>query len=175
MKKKVIIVDFDDTLFFTERCTSAGSKEVVGRAMSKAAIRKLEPGIKGRVYDLSSSKYSHLSRPNRKLIRILSRSKDSDIVVLTARTERSRRPTVALLKKHKVPFDRAIFRENRLADTSDEIWKIGKINRFAGRYREIDFYEDKPENIAHFKHGLAHECKSTFILVEADGTHRRVV
>lgn len=176
MASKIIVVDFDDTLFFTNECSRAACMEVLGKPLPKALVRKLKPrSLKHKVYDLAVSKYGHLARPNTKLIRILSKSDRADVVVLTARLARARRHTMMLLNKHGVRYSRVIFRPNRLVDSKDEEWKLGKLNGFARKYKEIDVYEDKIDNINCFKRGLKHGGKSRFVLVEADGRHREVV
>ena len=107
------------------------------------------------------------------MIKILLRewSSSTTIFILTARALSAREVTLELLKKYKIPFHMVIFRENHLMDTEDEEWKLGKINEFAEKYKNIIFYEDKPDNIAYFRKGIKGSSEHRFILVGEDGTH----
>jgi hypothetical protein len=168
-KKSAAIVDFDDTLFFVRRCIETASIEVIGHRLSRAQVRKLMPKeLRGRVYDVAFSKYSDLSVPNRELIGMLSKWKDSgiSILILTARPEKTKRETMMLLRKYRVPFHRIIFRDNELAYGRDEEWKLGKLKGIADKYDSVTIYEDKHDNIAYFRHGVANPEKFRFVEVK---------
>ena len=168
-KKSVAIVDFDDTLFFVRRCVEAASIEVIGHRLSRSQLRKLRPKeLRGRTYDVAFSKYADLSVPNSELIGMLSKWKDSgiSILILTARPAKIKRETMMLLRKYRVPFHRIIFRENELAYGRDEEWKLGKLNGLADKYDSVTVYEDKRDNIAYFRHGVANPEKFRFVEVK---------
>lgn len=168
-KKSIAIVDFDDTLFFGRRCIEAASMEVMGHKLSRSQVRKIRPKeLRGRVYDVAISKYSDLYIPNTELIGTLMKRKNSGsyILILTARPTKTKRETMKLLRKHKVPFHKIIFRDNKLIYVKDEEWKLGMLNSIAGKYDSVTIYEDKRDNIEYFKHGVADPKKFRFVEVK---------
>ena len=57
MDGRAIVVDFDDTLFFTQKSKEAASMEVLGKKLSKQEIRALEPKeLKSQIYELGATK-----------------------------------------------------------------------------------------------------------------------
>ena len=168
-KGRIVVVDFDDTLFFVKECIGAASLELLGRRLSRSQLRELRPKeMKWKIYDLAFLKYSSLSKPNRRMINILSRERDAGtyILILTARPEKTKKETMALLRKYKVRFNSIKLRENGLAHSSDEEWKLGRINGLAERYGDITIYEDKRDNISYFKHGVLYPEKFRFVHVK---------
>lgn len=145
----LLLVDLDDTLFFTGRCVELAGEDVMGKRMKKEEIRKLPENTKERIYKIAQSKYDKYTRLNKKLNKILARIDDSDIFILTARTKKTKGFTERLLERNNVKFDRIIFRDNYRI--KDEVWKLKLVNRFSKLYQKITLYEDKFDNINYIR------------------------
>ncbi len=148
---KLILLDFDDTLFFTHGAVRKAAEELLGRRnLSKRQIRKLPRPVKSKVYALAFSKYKHESKPNGLLLNRLRRSrKGYDVIVLTARLKNRHGDTLDLIKKHGVRI-RGIDARRDLA-LPDEEWKLRKIKHYLKKYRALEFYEDKKDNIDYIR------------------------
>lgn len=150
-KGKLVVLDFDDTLFFTQGSVTKATKELLNRTdLSKAQVRKLPKKTKSAVYELAYSKYKHHSKPNMKLVKFLEKSrKDWKIIVLTARGRTLHADTLSLIKKHKIRISGFYSRADIAG--ADEVWKLGRVKAYAKRYTEVELYEDKRENIEYIK------------------------
>ncbi|EZQ11542.1 hypothetical protein CM19_00810 [Candidatus Acidianus copahuensis] len=84
---KILLVDYDNTLFDTNRCVEASAKELWKIDVKGEDVRKINREGKSAVYSLAYTKYSHLAIPNQHMINFVKeRIKEGDIVfVLTAR------------------------------------------------------------------------------------------
>jgi hypothetical protein len=151
---KLIVLDFDETLFFTSGSLKRATMEIMGRSdLSKYQIRKLPREVKGPIYELAYSKYKQHSRPNEQLISHLNNSrKGYRIMVLSARGRNLRGHTLSLIKKHAIRIDGSSFRKDVASE--DEEWKLQMLKRLAGRYALIELYEDKKDNIDYIKRHL---------------------
>lgn len=150
-KGKLIVLDFDDTLFFTHGAIKGATKELFNRSdMGKEAVRKLPIKTKTRIYELAYSKYKHESRPNLQLLSHLKTSKKGyKIIVLTARSRKLNRHTTSLIKKHKIKISGFYSRAD--ITEKDEEWKLKRLKQYAKKYALVEFYEDKKENIDYIK------------------------
>ncbi len=153
-KDELIVVDFDGTLFFTEKCMRLAAKDVLHKDMTYKQIRALPVKIKSGVYDVAFTKYNHHSILNTKLHRILESSKKSEKMILTARKNNTDTHIKGLLKKHKVKVDRLLSRKPQEMHLDDEVWKADILSNIVGKYKRIELYEDKMENIEHIRKHL---------------------
>lgn len=151
--RRAAVVDFDNTLFFTDECTIMASKYLYGRRMPIEEIRSLSKPEKYRIYRLGFEKYHKKSRPNTLMIRKLKKS-DAELILLTARTKEDSKTIMSLIASSGLEFDRLIFRPKKYLSVHDEEWKLGELNKISKKYDEIEFYEDKIENILHAKNDL---------------------
>ncbi|MDE1805096.1 MAG: hypothetical protein KGH59_04945, partial [Candidatus Micrarchaeota archaeon] len=62
-EKELILVDFDNTLFFTDKTAILASKELLGLKLTGTMVRMLPREIKSKVYELGYSKYRDHSVP----------------------------------------------------------------------------------------------------------------
>ncbi|MDG7045516.1 MAG: hypothetical protein JRN32_01705 [Nitrososphaerota archaeon] len=69
--QRLMVVDFDNTLFFTDVCIKKASKEIVGRALGAKQVRKLDKKEKRLILNAAFSKYWKDSIPNRKMLKLL--------------------------------------------------------------------------------------------------------
>ena len=146
-KEKIVFVDFDDTLFFTRHTVEEAAKIMLGKELLKEEVRKLPKSIKSKIYDKAFNELYHKATPNFKLIETLKeyKHKGYTIIILTARSEKSKKITEYLLSKYNVPYDRIIVRKD--ISIKDEEWKLEVINSFNAS--EVILFEDKMENIEH--------------------------
>lgn len=164
MRDKAIVADFDNTVFFTDRCVRFACKEIFGKVMSKKLVRALPRNTKIKLYYLAHSKYDRYSKPNERMIKLLSKEDEKEKIILTARFLDLKSKTFNLLKKRKVNFDKVIFRELKYRKTKDEEWKRRKLRELAKKYNEINFYEDKLDNIDYIKDRLTSKNLSLFLV-----------
>ncbi len=164
MQDKAIVVDFDNTVFFTDKCVRFASKEEFDKVRSKKWIRALPRSAKIKLYYLAYSKYDRYAKPNKRVISLLSNEDRMDKIILTARFLALKNKTLILLKKGKVNFDKIIFREFKYRKIKDEEWKRRKLKELTKKYKKIDFYEDKSDNISYIMDDLGSR-KINFFLV----------
>lgn len=152
--KRLVVLDFDETLFFTSVAIKRATKRLLGRKdLSITEIRKLPRDLKIKIYRLAYSRYRDHSIPNTKLLAHLSKyQKDYRRVILTARGEDLRNHTISLVKKHKIKIDGYHFRKD--LSHKDEDWKLQKLKKFVKRYPIVELYEDKKENIDYIKNNI---------------------
>jgi len=157
IKKKLIILDFDDTLFFTHGAVRKAAEELLGnKNLSKKQVRKLPTPTKTRVYSLAYSKYKHESKPNNLLLEHLRKSrKGYDIIVLTARLKSQHNNTLSLIEKHNIKIQGIQTRQDLAVQ--DEEWKLQKIKYYLKKYPRLELYEDKRENIVYIKNKVNSE------------------
>ncbi|BFI76683.1 hypothetical protein [Sulfurisphaera ohwakuensis] len=146
---KILLVDYDNTLFNTNECVKASAKELWGIEADSEEIRKIKREGKSAVYSLAYTKYSHLAKPNLKMINyIKDRIKEGDLVfVLTARHCSVRPYADFSLLSHGVIVSGIICRNDEEMRLKDEEWKAKIISLFKG---EIEVYDDKEENLIYF-------------------------
>lgn len=154
MAKDLILIDFDNTLFFTDKAIERASKEILRKKLDGKMIRKLPREIKSKIYGLAFSKHRDHSIPNTKLMNRIAKKTDARIVILTARSKVVHRHVVHLLRKNGMTIPDIIYRKKSEFSIPDEEWKKRKITEFSKRYNRIDLYEDKIDNIKYIKSGL---------------------
>jgi hypothetical protein len=150
---RAAVVDFDNTLFFTDECTIMASKDIYGRLMSIKEIRSLPKPEKHRIYRLGFDKYHKKSRPNLPMINKLKKS-SATLILLTARSKDDSETITSLIASSGLEFNRLIFRPKKYLIGHDEEWKLGELGKISQKYEEIEFYEDKIENIMHAKKNI---------------------
>lgn len=148
VSSKVVLIDFDNTLFFTEKSIKLAAKEVLGKGLSGPTVRKLDKKIKHRIYELTHSKYYDSAEINDAMVFRLSKRQDYRVVVLTARHSTVQAYTIKSLKNSNIRYDRLLSRNGKAKEMRDEDWKLEVVKRYAKRYDIIEFYDDKPENAA---------------------------
>ncbi len=173
---RLLVVDFDNTLFFTDSCNALASKELFGRCMSLHEIRALPKPEKNKVYRLTFSKYMHMCKPNRRLIRRLSKEHDAVIIVLTGQSREGMPVMQRLLECNGVNYDRLVMRLKSELRKKDERWKLERIQRLAKGYVSVELYEDKADNIAYILGGVKRNRVSAFLVTPrgikpSDGLH----
>jgi len=166
-KSGLVVLDFDDTLFFTQQSLKLATKQLLKRTdLNKAAIRKMPNALKGRIYTLAYSKYKDYSKPNLALIKRLERlRKENAIIVLTARGPKLISHTRYLIDKHSIDLDGIYHRKN--VNGMDEAWKMGQLKKYSKRYKTISLYEDKMENIAFIRAGLSSKKISYYLVTKS--------
>ncbi|BCU70862.1 hypothetical protein [Stygiolobus caldivivus] len=149
MPFKVLLVDFDNTLFNTDPCVEQASLELWGERLSGEEIRKSKRNGKSAVYSLAYTKYHYLAKPNLPLIEYLKeRIKQGDkVFVLTARHCSVRNYVDMSLLSHGLIVNGVICRTDDEMKMRDEEWKAQMISVFKG---EIEVYDDKEENLKYF-------------------------
>ncbi|MDE1873811.1 MAG: hypothetical protein KGI04_01680 [Candidatus Micrarchaeota archaeon] len=165
-KSDALLVDFDDTLFFTGGALPLATKDVLGKRMARDEIRRLDRKTKHRIYEVAQTKYTGMSVPNRLMIWKLRRVKNAEIVVMTARSAKLRGYTVRLLKKHNIRFDRLLMRDRKALLLRDEEWKLREIMKFLKAYANVSYYDDKIENISYAKARVAKRAGFGMFLVK---------
>ncbi len=164
--RKLIVVDFDNTLFFTNRTSFLASKELFNIGLTHADIRKLPEDVRRSIYHLAATKYGEHSRPNKELHERLAGSRNANVMILTARHNSSDEHTMRLLKKHGVRIKRLRSRNSSEMGIDDGEWKGKVVSRIAGRYGEVDVYEDKLANIKRMMKAIhSKKAKVAFYLV----------
>lgn len=146
---KILLVDYDNTLFNTNECVKASAKELWGIDINGEDIRKIKREGKSAVYSLAYTKYSHLAKPKVKVIEyVKKRIAEGDIVfVLTARHCSVRPYADFSLLSHGIIVSGIICRNDEEMRMRDEEWKAKIISLFDG---EIEVYDDKEENLKYF-------------------------
>jgi len=162
--KRLVVLDFDGTLFFTDVPVSMAAKELLGKPMAVSSVRKLSKSVKGKVYDLAFSKYTSKSRPNLLLINKIARQgPDHRIIVLTKRGDRRKPQTWDLIKANGIKFVEGIYSTDNF-DIGDEQWKLQKMRAYLKKYQRISLYEDKKENIDYIKARLSSPKVSYYLV-----------
>jgi len=154
-----MVVDFDNTLFFTDGCIRKASKEIAGKTLDSNEVRKLDKKEKGRILNVAFSKYWEDSIPNRKMLNLLKsnyKKPDMKVIILTARFSNNKKNTIKLLSKNKVPYNKLICRESKYRHVHDEEWKLLTLKNIikTTRPRSVELFEDKRENITHIMENM---------------------
>lgn len=150
--RRLVLLDFDDTIVLNYYARKAAAKEVTGRSMREPEIRRLERQIKSQVYHLAATKYMTMMIPNRKVISMIEREKaKKEVIILTARLSNIEDETRSLLKKYSIAYDRLIMRDVSLEHMEYAVWKTREIKRLLSSYERIYLYEDRLDNIKHFR------------------------
>jgi hypothetical protein len=167
--RSLLMVDLDDTLFFTEESIKKAAKEVLGREKDHRAVRKMAREIKAQIYDLAHSKYINYSRVNPTLAQLLGRSRDTRNVVFTARPTSLHKHTLSLIDTYGLNVHEVISRPDKHLGMKDEEWKLKKLKemKVLDKYDKIALFDDKIENIRHFREGLK-SAKVDYYLVAND-------
>lgn len=166
-KSGLVVLDFDDTLFFTRQSLKFATKQLLKRTdLDKAAIRKMPNKVKGKIYTLAYSKYKDYSKPNLALIKRLEElRRENNIIVLTARGPKLIRHTSYLINKHSIVLDGVYHRKN--VNGMDEAWKMGQLKKYLKSYKHISLYEDKAENIEFIRRALGSKKISYYLVTKA--------
>ena len=142
------VSDIDDTLVLTDPALKAATKAEFGTEMSRAEVRKLPKEVKRRFLATAYSQFAGLLIPNEHWItefNIKQAYPGHTGVVLSARTEATRAPTEALLRRVGASFEYLILSPPVI--THDEEFKAGALLDLASLFDEVRYYEDKLENL----------------------------
>ena len=151
--KKLIVLDFDGTLFFSYSAARAASRELLKRDLTMTQIKKLPTNMKGKVYSRAYSKYAHLIAPNNAMIRRMRRAMaNNDLVIMTARPARHGDRTDSYLSGAKIKRIKRYHRND--VSIPDKVWKLSTLMKITKGYGTIDVYEDKATNLRHFANNL---------------------
>jgi hypothetical protein len=166
---RLLILDFDDTLFFTGEAIAKASFEILKKEMQRREVRALPGREKGKIYDLAFSKYRTNSKPNAMLIRrIASDYRDYRILILSARSEKLYKDTEYLLREYGIPFHEIMLRDETALHMDDEKWKADYIKGILNDYEHVHLYEDKEDNIEYIRNALGRGAgKVAFFLVRS--------
>jgi hypothetical protein len=146
--RKLIISDFDDTLFFTEHSIAFASHELFGVVMTRKEVRNLDKPIISKIYDLAFSKYKDNLEPNTKLMDKYARmmTEGYEFMILSARGEQLREEVKYGLRLYDIKCEKIVLSNNDRR-VSDEEWKSNFIKDYISDYDEILFFDDKIENL----------------------------
>ncbi len=146
--RKLIISDFDDTLFFTEHSIAFASHELFGVGMTRKEVRNLDKPIISKIYDLAFSKYKDNLEPNTKLMDKYARmmTEGYEFMILSARGEQLREEVKYGLRLYDIKCEKIVLSNNDRR-VSDEEWKSNFIKDYISDYDEILFFDDKIENL----------------------------
>jgi hypothetical protein len=176
-KDTLLLLDFDGTIMFDENALATAAKAVTGREMLRGEIRKLDDETKKPIYHLAMTEYRHLMRPNPPVIELAKGSFGRKrVMVLTARLEDVSKETADLLRVCEMPYDELMLRPPELVFMDDEHWKADVIAGLLPKYRRIEVYEDKLDNLEHFADrfgigtvGKGVNCLIDYFHVKRDG------
>ena len=152
--KTAMLIDFDNTLFFTNALAVKASKELTGSELTIDEIRALPWTKKKDIYWLAFYKYYMESIPNDAMIKRTASSTGKDKILLTAKTPANKSRIASLLASEGITMDSMIFRPERYLSMHDEEWKCDVAKRILKKYDKIEIYEDKKDNIDYFKSNI---------------------
>lgn len=169
MRKKLVVSDFDDTLFFTDKAFAAAGNEVIGRPVINTEVLKLEYEQRFAIFYRAFRKHKDLLYPNSKLIeKYLGLHSDGyEIIVMSARGEELRPETRHTLEKHSIPHSKLILSDNNYS-ISDMEWKLRALRGMTEGYDEILFFDDRPDSINYIRERL-NDPRVKFFLVDKNG------
>lgn len=149
MSFKILLVDFDNTLFNTDPCVEQAALELWGQKLTSEQVRKEKRPGKSAIYSLAYTKYHYLAEPNVDLIEYLKlRIKQGDkVFVLTARHCSVRSYVDFSLLSHGLIVNGVICRTDDEMKMKDEEWKAQIISIFKG---DVEVYDDREENLRFF-------------------------
>lgn len=157
-RQSLLVVDFDNTLFFTDECVRRSAKDVMDKYISMAKVRKLDKATKRKILYRAFSVYWQYATPNESLLKLLkSRQARSKIIILTARHESYRKWTEMLLERDGVFYNKLILRPRSQQNRHDQEWKLMELKKIAKSKpnAEIQLFEDKDDNIEYIGSGMA--------------------
>ncbi|MCL5009834.1 MAG: hypothetical protein M1433_02570 [Candidatus Parvarchaeota archaeon] len=155
-RRRLLVLDFDDTLFFTEEALSLASEEVFGKRIPVSEIRKMENAVKQPFYEHTAVKYKEYLKPNGRLIGLSKtlKLKGYEVIVLSGRHEGQLEETKYSLDLHKIPY-KAIILSKKGRTISNAEWKARALSEYIPRYHEILFFDDDIANIKFIKKKFA--------------------
>ncbi len=169
LKRRLIISDFDDTLFFTDKSMALATKEIAGKELHGQEFRELDSGQKRRIFITAFRKYKEGLYPNEKLIQKYKELHDSgyELIIMSARGEELRPETQHGIETHRIPAGRIVLADGRYK-TSDREWKFGMLKELIEGYDEVLFFDDLIENIAYIQERF-NGPKMRYFLVSKEG------
>ncbi len=162
--KTAMLIDFDNTLFFTNALAIKASKELTGSELTINEIRALPWTKKRDIYGLAFFKYYMESIPNPVMIKRTASSTGKDKILLTAKTSATKSRIASLLASEGITMDAMIFRPERYLSKHDEEWKCDVVKRILKKYDKLEIYEDKKDNINYFKSNMKGENIEYFLV-----------
>lgn len=167
--KKLIVSDFDDTMFFTENSMAFAAMELLGMPLSRASVRKLDKSVKSKVYDLAYSKYKDSMEPNVRLIMKYRKMQREgyELMIFSAKGDSMRKEVEHSLAVYGIKHDKMVLQDgrNRIEDSE---WKAGEIAKHIDGYDEVLLFEDKTGNIETIK-GRVKDDRVRYFLVDRRG------
>lgn len=167
--RKLLVLDFDNTLFFTERAIHMAAKDVFGEELTLEDMYKMEAAVKKPLFEHANTKYKEYLEPNGRLIGLSEdlRLKGYEVIVLSGRHEGHLENTRYSLDLHGVKYKKIIL-SPKGRTTSDYEWKSKALSPYVSHYNEIIFFDDKMENIEYIKKAFS-KRKIRFFLVDREG------
>jgi hypothetical protein len=167
-RRNAIVVDFDNTLFFTDMCAIRAAKEITQKKMSIKSIRLLPKIEKHKIYRLGFAKYYKGAKPNTNMVKRLvrlSKTRPSDaLILLSAKPNADKNRVKYLIDSQGISFDSFVFRPKKYLFDHDEEWKLVEIGKLLKKYNAIDIYEDKIDNIKHIAKKLSPANMNYFLV-----------
>jgi hypothetical protein len=148
-KLSAVISDFDDTLFFNDKCIRAASLEVLGKELTARELKTVDRTDKSRIYSIAYSKHSDKLTPNYPVLGYLRKmhGRGYDIIIMSARGEEHREITKEMLSNEGILYEDVILPRDH--SIPDQEWKLKELKKLSKKYDELIFLEDKLENISY--------------------------
>lgn len=165
-KERLVVLDFDGTLYFTSESARAAAKELYGiTKISSHRYNSLPTKAKVAVDYLGYSKYASLSTLNAALVNYLGKSQaKTDFVVITGRDSKLRTPTLALTEKSGLMVKRAFFAPNMARHAMT--WRLKTIKGLARGYKSVEIYDDRKDHLDYIAKNITHCNKYQFYMVQ---------
>ncbi len=166
IKERLVVLDFDDTLYFTFDSVKEAARELYGTGMTVRHIFDEMP-VTARVkaYYLGHSKYRNRSKLNKKLVkRIAAYGNRTDIVIVTGRDRELQAHTLALAGQSGLKIKEIYFAADIAKDSKE--WKLRTLKKLAKNYKSVELYEDKGKNIDYISSNVPDDGKFKFYLVK---------
>jgi hypothetical protein len=168
-KKSLFIVDFDNTLFFTEESLKKASKDVVGKPGNYTTRMTLPASSRNKIYALSHSRYNNHNVPNTSMAQVLAREPNSYNLVMANRPASLHASVLSLIDLYGLNVHKVISGPEPQQAKESEGWKLQKIKEMGmlKKYDRIAFFDDRIENVRTMRDGLK-SAKVDYYLVAKD-------
>ncbi len=172
-KENLVLVDFDNTLFFGDESLRHAERDMFGRLLAKRELKSLDRRVRFKLHALAYTKYHHLIRPHREMIERVKKIDGAKTIIMSARGESLRALTEALLAEQEIKVDGLLLRNKQEMKMHDEEWKLMQVRHFMRRYRQLSAYEDKLENLEYIRRHI-NEPKRLHLFLVLPGRVRKI-